>query len=83
MKRTSHRLSRAAIGMLVARATRRVQALHSQVVRRMGYQRFLPLTVIAGLMTGCGGGSSPTSVAPIPPPRSEHLGHNPAIEHCQ
>jgi hypothetical protein len=35
--------------------------------RRMGYQRFLPLTVIAGLMTGCGGGSSPTSVTPIPP----------------
>jgi hypothetical protein len=26
-----------------------------------------PLTVIAGLMTGCGGGSSPSSVAPIPP----------------
>jgi hypothetical protein len=32
----------------------------------MGYQRFLPLTVIAGLLTGCGGGSSPTSVAPPP-----------------
>jgi hypothetical protein len=67
MKRTSQRLSHTAIGMLVARATRRVQAVHSQVVRRVGYQRFLPLTVIAGLMTGCGGGSSPTSVAPIPP----------------
>jgi hypothetical protein len=66
MKRTSHRLSHKAIGMLVARATRRVQAVHSQVVRRMGYQGFLPLTVIAGLMTGCGGGSSPTSAAPIP-----------------
>jgi len=68
MKRTSHQLSHTAIAMLVARATKRVRALHSQVVRRMGYQRFLPLTVIAGLMSGCGGGSSPTSVAPIPPP---------------
>jgi hypothetical protein len=67
MKRTSHRLSHPAIGVLVARAIRRAQAVHSQVVRRMGYQRFLSLTVIAALMTGCGGGSSPTSVAPIPP----------------
>jgi Domain of unknown function (DUF5666) len=40
---------------------------NSQVVRRMRYQRYLSLTVIAVLMTGCGGGSSPTSVAPIPP----------------
>lgn len=67
MKRTSQRLSQTAIGMLVARATRRVKVVHSQVVRRMGYQRFLPLTVIAGLVTGCGGGSSPTSATPIPP----------------
>ena len=66
MKRTSHRL-RTAIGMLVARATRRVQAVHLQVVRRTGYQRFLPLTVIASLMTGCGGGSSPSPAATIPP----------------
>lgn len=66
MKRTSHRLSHTATGMLVARATRQVQAVHSQVVRRMGYQRFLPLMAIAGLMTGCGGGSSPASVAPPP-----------------
>jgi hypothetical protein len=68
MKRKSRRLTHTAIGLLVACATRRVQAVHSQVVRRTGHQRFLPLTVIAGLMTGCGGGSSPTSVAPIPPP---------------
>jgi hypothetical protein len=66
MKWTSHQLTHTAIGIFVACATRRVQAAQSQV-RRMGYQRFLPLTVIAGLMTGCGGGSSPTSVAPIPP----------------
>jgi hypothetical protein len=73
IKRTSHRLSHTAIGVLVARATRRVHA-HSQVVRRMGYQRFLPLTVIAGLMGGCGGrfvadlGSTATD-------RSEYLAH--------
>src|SRR5258708_35705609 len=48
MKRTSHRLSHTAIGII-------------------GYQRFLALPVIAGLMSCCGGGSSPTSVAPIPP----------------
>lgn len=40
----------------------------SQVTLRAGYQRLLSLAVIAGVMTGCGGGSSPTSVAPIPPP---------------
>jgi hypothetical protein len=40
---------------------------NSQVVPRMRCQRYLSLTVISGLMTGCGGGSSPTSVAPIPP----------------
>jgi hypothetical protein len=68
MKRTSHRLNHTAVGMLVPRVTGRVRAVHSRVVGRMGYQRFLALTVIAGLMTGCGGGSSPTSVAPIPPP---------------
>ena len=70
MKRTSHRLSHMATGMLVARATGRVQAAHSRAVHRMGYQRFLSLTAIAGLVTGCGGGSSPTSVAPPPTPQN-------------
>ena len=39
----------------------------SGVVRRIGYQRLLTLTAIASL-SGCGGGSSPTSAAPIPTP---------------
>jgi uncharacterized protein DUF5666 len=68
MKWTSNLLSHMAIGMFVARATGRVQAVHSRMVQRMEYQRFLPLTVIAGVMSGCGGGMSPTSVEPISPP---------------
>jgi len=68
MKRASRRLTHTAIGILVACATRRLQAIQLQMVRRMASQRFLPLAAIAGLVTGCGGGSSPTSVAPIPPP---------------
>jgi hypothetical protein len=31
----------------------------------MAYQRFLPLTVFASLMGGCGGNSSPAPVAPV------------------
>jgi Domain of unknown function (DUF5666) len=41
----------------------------TQGARRIAYHRFLPLTVVASLMAGCGGNnSSPASVAPMPPP---------------
>jgi Domain of unknown function (DUF5666) len=37
-------------------------------MKRTSHRLSHTLTVIAGLMTGCGGGSSPASVASIPPP---------------
>ena len=40
----------------------------AQGARRIAYHRFLPLTVVASLMSGCGGDSSPASVSPVPPP---------------
>ena len=41
----------------------------AQGARLIAYHRFLPLTVVASLIAGCGGNNlSPASVAPMPPP---------------
>src|SRR5580692_12594364 len=49
------------------RTSRRLAHM-AQGARRIAYHRFLPLTVVASLMSGCGGDSSPASVSPVPPP---------------
>ena len=49
------------------RTSRRL-AHTAQGARRIAYHGFLPLTVVASLLAGCGGNSSPASVAPMPPP---------------
>jgi hypothetical protein len=51
----------------VIRTSRRL-AHTAQGARWIAYHRFLPLTVVASLLAGCGGDSSPASVAPMPPP---------------